>query len=457
MPISQSTGDVDDVFESGGFLDMTQVTEISVRRPANNSRRQSPTANANAGWESDLSTSERGDYCASASNVDLILRHHPDWRGKLRYDVRAEIVVLGDESGSPISDKSCEYRDIHDTKIAIWLERSKYAIQISPSSPVLTGVVNSIADASSFDPVRDYLEGLAWDGVHRLDRFLPDYFGAPDTALNRAYGRLWSVSAVARTFEPGCQADHMLVLCGPQGKLKSTALRTMAKEADWFVDRMPDLSNVKASGEVLLGRWIVEQAELESLGKAELSSVKAFLTSREDKYRAAYARRSKTQPRRCVFAGSTNDETFLRDPSGARRFWPVSVGRIDIEAIKRDRDQLWAEAVSAFRAGEKWHIEDAGLAKAALQSQDERYQEDPWEAPITDYIDQKERLEDRTRFTTQELLQDAVMLEKGRWGSGDARRVVGCLRRLGFSLKQRRDEGGRSRAYERAEASNGKG
>ena len=191
------------------------------------------------------------------------------------------------------------------------------------------------------------------------------------------------ISAVARALHPGCKADCALILHGPQGALKSTALRTLASD-DWFFDGLRDLGN-KDAAQGLRGKWIIEFGELSAMRRSDIETVKAYMSRQEEKYRAAYTRVEVTEKRRCVFAGSTNSDKPLRDPTGNRRFWTVSVGAIDIQALKRDRDQLWAEAVAAYRDGQQWwlsgEMEEVAAAVAA-----EWTEEDTWVAVFGHFL-----------------------------------------------------------------------
>ena len=223
-------------------------------------------------------------------------------------------------------------------------------------------------------PVRERLNGLKWDGTARLDSWLTDYLGVEpatgyDAEKSQAHrytsevGLRWLISAVARVYQPGCKADHCLILEGPQGVGKSTAAATLALEDAWFADEIADLGT-KDSAQDLRGKWIIELGELSALKRGEIERVKAFMSRKVDHYRPSYGRRSQDFPRQCVFIGITNADAYLGDETGGRRFWPVKVGKIDLEKLKADREQLWAEAVAAYRAGEKWWLDKATEALA---------------------------------------------------------------------------------------------
>ena len=214
-------------------------------------------------------------------------------------------------------------------------------------------------------PVREYLTGLVWDGEARLETLFIDYLGATDCRYTRIVTRAALIGAVARVMRPGCKHDHMLVLVGPQGCGKSTTLARLGKE--WFSDSLFTVSG-KDAFDQLQGHWIIEMGEMAAARKAEIEALKQFISKSTDDYRAAYARRTQEHPRQCAFFGSTNDYEFLRDQTGSRRFWPVTVtaaGRTEAEKLTPDLvDQIWAEAAAAYRDGEQWYLSGADEALA---------------------------------------------------------------------------------------------
>jgi putative DNA primase/helicase len=314
-------------------------------------------------------------------------------------------------------------------------------------------------------PVRDYLGSLTWDGVPRLEPWVCRYLGAEDTPLNRAFGSLWMISAVARIMRPGVKVDHMLILEGPQGAKKSTALKVLAGE-DWFTDELAEIGS-KDAAQQMRGVWIIEIAELDAIGRAEVSRIKAFLTRTTDRYRPPYGRHVVTVPRQCVFAGSVNPDTYLRDETGNRRFWPVRCGPIDLDGLRRDRDQLWAEAVARHRDGAIWWLEDPALIVAAGAEQDARYQADAWDTLIERWLafekrrvnhghggyddwrdEEVERDAPLSDVSVGEILQHAIGIEPGRWSRADQMRVTAYLKANGWRKYQARVGAGRGSARE---------
>jgi predicted P-loop ATPase len=239
---------------------------------------------------------------------------------------------------------------------------------------------------NSFDPVLDYLNGLVWDEVPRLDKWLITYCGAEDTVLNRAFGRKTLIAGVRRVRSPGCKFDYMLVLEGPQGQGKSSLLAILAGGDDNFSDAEIIGDGKKDQQEAVQGIWIYEIGELEGMSKHDVTAIKLFLSKRYDKARPAYARSRVDRPRRCIFIGTTNDESYLRDPTGNRRVWPVKCkGMIDLIGFARDRDQLWAEAAAIEASGEALTIGPELWGVAGVQ-QLARVSHDPWEDLIREKL-----------------------------------------------------------------------
>jgi len=239
---------------------------------------------------------------------------------------------------------------------------------------------------NSFDPVLDYLNGLVWDGVPRLDRWLVTYCGAEDTTLNRAFGRKALIAGVRRVRSPGCKFDYMLVLEGPQGQGKSSLLAILAAGDDNFSDAEIIGDGKKDQQEAVQGIWIYEIGELEGMSKHDVTAIKLFLSKRYDKARPAYGRSRVDRARRCIFIGTTNDESYLRDPTGNRRVWPVKCkGMIKLAEFARDRDQLWAEAAAIEASGEPLTIGPELWGVAAIQQQ-ARVTHDPWEDIISRHL-----------------------------------------------------------------------
>ena len=397
-------------------------------------------------WTDDLILDDKdGKIRPIIANLILILREGPDWKRVLGYNEFAARVVIRRPpplEGTAWTD--VPWTDHHESQTRAWFQHKG----ISPSAGDVGRAVQAAARHNPFHPVRDYLNALVWDGEPRLQTWLQTYLHAEDTEYIRAIGPRWLISGVARIFEPGVQADHMLVLEGPQGKLKSTALRTLAVHDDWFTDRLSAVSTKDASIETA-GVWLIEISEMDSLVRATASAQKRFITSRHDRFRPPYGKHTINLPRQCVFAATINppaDGRYLRDPTGARRFWPVAcVGMIDVDGLLQARDQLWAEAMHLFRQDAAWWLETPQLEALATEEQAKRYAADPWEEPI------REWLGDRTDVTLRDVLQHALDLDrKQQEMQSNQKRVVTILtKRLGFKHIRPRTPEGRTPRYRR--------
>jgi putative DNA primase/helicase len=321
--------------------------------------------------------------------------------------------------------------DTDFTQIMLWLGK---AYSLNTTSQRVAEVVDCVARDDCFHPVRDYLGRLQWDGTPRLDDWLTVYLGVPSTDLASACGRAFLISCVARAMKPGCKVDTMLVLVGPQGGGKSSALACLVGETSWFMDGGIDF-NSKDGSIAIQGRWLVEFSELESLSKASNSTTKAFLTRQEDKFRPPYGRVATSFPRQCVFAGTTNEDNFIKDATGSRRFWAFRCGVIDLSALAHVRNQLWAEASAAFDAGEDWWL-TSEMEALRREAAEEFHNQDPWTSSVAEWA------MSRTQpFTIADVLTTALSMPLSSIRRAHQNQVGTILRRLGYT-KRRRSIGG---------------
>jgi predicted P-loop ATPase len=282
----------------------------------------------------------------------------------------------------------------------------------------------------TFHPVREYLEALKWDGKPRVENWLVRYLGAPETPYIQAVGRMFLISMAARIFEPGCKADYMPVLEGPQAALKSTTCRTLG--GVYFSDNLPDITVGKDASQHLRGKWLIEVSEMHAMGKAETTLLKAFITRQIEQYRPSYGRREVFEPRQCVFIGTTNKQAYLRDETGGRRFWPVSTSSIDIAALKRDRDQVFAEAVRMYRNGVPWWPDRAFEQQHITIEQEARFEHDAWEENVEKYL-----VSAAEKVTVGQVARDALAIENRHLGRAEQNRIVAILERLGWQRGKR--------------------
>ncbi len=398
-----------------------------------------PAQEEEAEWRRSIRFNERG-MTKDAGNAALILANDPEWQGVLQYDTFRDLAfwakdppplpgLIAPRKGEPVSDH-------HEIYVQHYLAKLRGT---SFSKEAIFSALVAAARATEIHPVRDYLDSLRWDNEPRVDKWLSRYLGTKDDEYTSGVGAWWLISAVARVQEPGCQADHMLVLEGAQGKGKTSAVRALA--GDWFLPRLPDLRD-KDSMQVLLGHWICEIGELDAIKGRAATQVKDYISATVDVYRPSYGRATIRRPRQIVFIGTTNDDAYLTDATGARRFWPVTVGRIDLQALKDDRDQLWAEAAHRYHADEPWHPRQE-LRAAIVGEQDDRSEGDPWEERIAAWA------ADKDGFTVPEVLAVCLSMEPAKMDRAAQTRVGNCLRRLGFSSRQARFGGGKRRIYER--------
>src|SRR4051794_2679319 len=282
--------------------------------------------------------------------------------------------------------------DADDAALLTFVQRQGVHLR---GRPAIRTVMAEIIHDHVFHPVREYLDGLQWDSVPRLNQWLTTYLGAQEVPNYTAIvGPKWMISAVARIFRPGCIAKYcLLLLLGPQDLGKSTALSVLGDE--FYTDDIAELGTKDAAMQNA-GVWIVELAELASTRKAHLDSVKSFISRATDRFRPPYGTHPIARPRQSVLAGTVNpSDAFLKDDTGNVRFWTTTCTKIDLDALRRDRDQLWAEAVHRVRAGETWWLEDTSTIEAARAEQAEHtetVEDHPWFKLIEDWIRDEEKL-----------------------------------------------------------------
>lgn len=374
-------------------------------------------------WKARLVLTKKREIDECLTNAITVLMHDPKLAGHIRLDEFAG-TVRG--HALPWDRRGNEWSDVDDTRLAVYL-RLTHGVEFAMTD--VQRAVFAAAEAHSYHEVRDYLAGLTWDGKQRLPAFLPSYFGAPDTEYARAIGPRWLISGVARVYEPGCKADCMLILEGSQGAGKSTGLRALFGDS-WFFDSNLPIGD-KDGYQALHGKWGIEIAELDAMDRRQLTTIKAFFSAQSDHYRSSYGRHATTHPRQCIFAGTTNEVQYLKDGTGGRRFWPVEVGAVDVAGLKRDRDQLWAEARTRYESGERWYADTSELRELCEVEQAGRRVVDPWEYEIEDWLVRSRPAD----LTVRAVLKGLGLVTENLKG-GEAQRVGRCLRSMGYRTMQ---------------------
>ncbi len=424
--------DVTDLLSSGGSLaDMVSIADapspVSSAPPPSE-----PVSSVSQLWEKQLLRGDGGALKKCVHNVALILTSDPAWRGAIGYDAFSERMMI--RKTCPIGEPG-PWSDLHDIEAAIWLQASRWKLDVSPE--MVAKSVPSTAARQTFHPLRDQLNSFVWDGQPRVDTWLTDYLGAEDTPVHRAIASTWLLGACSRAFSPGSQVDAALVLEGLQGAGKSSALRCLS--LGFFTDEIP-LLGTKDAAMQLHGVWIVELGELDALSRADVTAVKSFITRRVDRYRAPWGRHTGDHARQCVFSGTTNQSDYLRDETGNRRWLPVSCSVVRRDELTSVVEQIWAEAIIRYRAGEATYIREPGLLAALRDHTSTRYQGDAW----TDRV--MRNMQGRENTSVPEVLSD-LGIEVGRWTHADSTRVAKILKANGYVRYQSKENGVRTWRY----------
>lgn len=370
---------------------------------------------------------ENGRPMSTLVNVMIALRSDETVREAFAFDemLRASILMH-----SPDQDPQFIPRPVTDVDVGHLQEWLQWAGLGRVAKETCHQAIDMRASEHAFHPMREYLASLQWDGQPRVATWLNVYMDAGQEPEQKPYvdaiGRMFLIAMVARIFQPGCQSDYMLILEGLQGELKSSACRILG--GNYFSDHLPDVSSGKDVSQHLNGKWLIEVTEMHAMNRAEAAQLKAFITRTVERYRPSYGRREVIEPRQCVFIGTTNRDTYLRDETGGRRFWPVKTGMIDLAALARDRNQLFAEAVHLYQAGEHWWPDRKFEQTYIKPEQEARYEGDVWEEKIAEYLDGLSV----AKVTVSQVARDALHFETSRIGTADQRRIAAAMERLGW-------------------------
>lgn len=412
-----------------------------------------------ADWQQHFKRNAKLAIMPSLFNTLLVFDKDPKWRGVIAFDEFAYRVVKRKTPPTRVV-RIGEWSDLDDVQALVYITE-EYSME--PKKGVVMDAVLSVAHQNAFHPVREWLRSLVWDGEPRLESLAGTYLGGISTAGSASletterielgvYLKLlsvkWLVGAVARIMRPGCKLDTMPVLKGPQGSLKSTALRVLFS-SDWFSDSKLVIGDKDALAN-MQGKWCNEMAEMDSHRKADDTAFKQFLSTQTDRVRWHYGRRAEDVPRQSVFVGTTNMAQYGKDETGLRRIWPFEVGAIDLAGLRADREQIWAEAVKLYDDGVSWWVDgnrvvidpeetpklapyfSAPVTERALfdRQAEDRMQIDAWQYPIAEWWSQNNGL---PYVTTSDVLTDALKIERSRWTKPEQMRVAAILVRMGFT------------------------
>lgn len=387
-------------------------------------------------WSSLLKRGKDGTALPTAANAAVFMLYHEKIEKALAYNEFSDEVFWAETppDGPLRPVKGDALTDDHLVYLQHWLAR-----HCGPSFGLdaLLSAAQAVAKRRTIHPVREYLDSLVWDGKPRVDTWVSEYLGADRRPILQKVGAWWMLSAVARVLYPGCQADYVLVLEGYESEGKSSACRILGGE--FFLGQMPKPTNPLA-GLQLQGYWIVEAGEMASLKRVPSPTTKDFITQTHDVYRRPYSRTYKKRPRQCVVIATTNEDVYLEDPA-ARRWWPVKVKRVDLVGLKRDRDQLWAEAVQRVKEGEKWY--PGPESSSALESeQADRQVMDPWEEKLLPYL-----MSVQADGCTVKTLFDILGINVADVTKAMQMRIADLMRKFFWTPDRRMENGKRVRFY----------
>lgn len=384
---------------------------------------------------------------ANTTNAATVMRLHPAWAGVLAYDAFSQRGLLTkpipgstEDNGAPFTGRLIGDTDY--TAALIWFERGQLMPQIEKQK--VRDALDLVLQESQADTLRQAIENAsaAWDGKPRIDRLFSDYFIArDDNAYTRELGRISMVTLVHRAFVPGAFQKMVPILEGPQDIGKSSGLRALCPDPDWFADNIPENLNGKDAAIALRGKFLIELSELSATRRAEQQAVKSFVTRQVEKFRPPYGKFEVAEPRRCMCWGTTNDDNYLRDATGSTRFFPVELTDVDVGRIAADRDQLLGEAAvqlqAALKAGETdwWRFSDA--AGVILDgTRREKDQEDPWTGVVLEFLEGRDEVAAKEILTASKFpggtKPAGLGMTEAELTRGHSDRVADILRKHGW-------------------------
>ena len=441
---SNSLTDWNDLHVNAGIDEVKSQLMAAIKQPAANDSPPPPPPTAGAAqplmgdeqpWTARFQTTNNGNRLANISNTKLVLEYDPSFKGVLGYCSFSYRIMKRNAPPFKMGTVG-EWTDTDTERLRIYLSEL-YGFTPKPSD--VMGAILVHSEENAFHPVKDYLATLEWDGKHRVLSWLHDYLGVEDSDYAALVGAFFLVSAIARVMRPPVKVDSVLILEGLQGLGKSSMLHNLFGK--WFTDTPMELGN-KDSFQQMQGMWCIELAELDSFNKAENTRAKQFFGSQTDRYRPSYGRMVQEFPRQCVFVGTTNQDRYLKDSTGNRRYWPVTCTKICQAAIKQDRDQLWAEALKMYKDGMKWWPDDDYKHLFEVQQED-RFDSDVWEPIIYDWLKRNMRVD----YSMGDIMAEALDMDPQAMRPPEQKRVGLIMHRLGFEKKKKRVDGKRPAFY----------
>lgn len=381
-----------------------------------------------------------------AKTIDW-LRNHEKLSKAFQYNLFTQDIEHAQDNFffSPTAKKGSLVTDTDTSLLRAFCTKT---INFSPSDNNLSDAIIDIAMDIRYHPIKNYLESLRWDGIERLDQWMPLILGCEDNAYTRAVGRKLFVAAVARIYNPGCEFHQLVILEGSQGIYKSRLVRAIGGE--WYAPIELTVHDRKSMVDTMRGKWILEVEELAGFSKSDVERMKAFLSCPSDRVRLSYGRRSIDFKRQCVLIGTLNpdgENKYLADIEN-RRFWPIDCGdkKIRLDDFKAIRDQLFAEAIIKYNSGEQLFLDNEEEEIIAKQEQEKRQSVDPWQSIIEGWIEMNSKEFDLNGITTTEILTECLHIPKERINSGLTRRIAKIFKILGWRVK-RTNKDNRTRVY----------
>jgi predicted P-loop ATPase len=412
------------------FMAKHLPSQTPVPAPEKNMSATSTDESAFVSWSAlGLDTNEGGLPHATLANASLILRMHPKFRGHVWYDIFTQ-KVYQDFKGI-----ARQWRDEDDEDLTVFIQQSmklnKFKLEL-----VRQGVRHA-ARARSINSLTDWLDSLKWNGVEHLDTWLTDTLGVDLDEHTLAVSRKWPISMVARAYQPGCQVDTMPVLEGVTGLSKSSFVNALG--SPWYAS-LPEAFGAKDFLQAIQGRWLIEIPDMTGFSHREHTHILATLSNRTDVYRASYGHHVEEHPRSSVFAATSETEDYLQDIRGRRRYWPLRCKHIDIDVLRGQREQLFAQAVHAYRAGEDWWK----MPGKTDQEQRDRALPDIWSdkvlARATEEWDYQQRSNGTKLITSADLLELALDVKPNKQGQIERNRIARIMREGGWIQSRTKDQ-----------------